>query len=176
MTRNKSTINYLLCLIYEVVLISQSDLFKSNLSGITKSFCGYLMSLILALWMTYLIQKVSRKLLDGKLNVILLLATTLSVLVPYQEPTSFISNLHIFSAYFSFATVSAITLFLLHELRWQDKKIVLLFNYFLIIHFIIMVLACHFLVINGLMEIIYLSSVIAIYAYLNLVVERLNKI
>lgn len=127
---------------------------------------GYILVLLFGFLMALALYITLKKFEGLKLKYLAPLACVLAVIVPYGEGV--ISSIHILCCYLSFALLSSVTLYLLYQLALYNLKAKVLLKLDLLTLFMIGGLYLHFMVINNLIEFIYITLNLLIYAYLDL--------
>ena len=148
---------YCLIPLVGTVLIAQDDLLIGNISGLTVNPVFYGIVLVYCFCMGLTFAKTIKKICNRKWAIVGLIAVVMAIIVPYSFENSLIANLHVLNAYFGFTVFSIVLFKTINNFKIYNYQLAKYLNCFaMLIYLIILFMAMHFMVINGLMEIIYL--------------------
>lgn len=164
-----SLLIYPLSILLEVAICLKGDLLINNISGTVSSLNDYLLTLILGLILGISFSMALSRICNKSIKILVFLSCLLPVFIPYFENGRIvISNMHIIMAYAGFALLTSLTLYILFKLTMQNKKVKIVLRLYILMLMIILALNLNFMVINNLMELIYLVSSSLTYGYIKL--------
>lgn len=174
--KNKvAVISLLAYLILMISLLLQTDLFISNLSGLTADPSFYLVILSANTAAAAVIFLAFKPLVFDKSVYLTALAFIVSALVPYNSDP-LIMNLHIVLEYGSFIVLNVGHYRLLLQLSLYDqKRSSKLIRFYYAVMAMLAVLFMTFMAVNGLMEMIYLSTLIIQLSMVLIGIEKANN-
>lgn len=151
---------YYLVIIQTAFLAFSVDPFRENISIAAKQpifhFLLVLNNLLLASLLYQTVKKVGQK----RAAIWLFFSCLSVVILPFRQPGEIISELHVLIAYLAFTIVTAVILKTVWEFRLIDHKEALkLFKIFFVSAFIFFVLYAKYLLINSILELLYILTI-----------------
>lgn len=158
-----SRIFYPLLLIYEIAICLKSDLFISNLSGLTLNFQGYIEVMLLALLLGMAFFMAIRQKVNFKIKYGIFISAIVPGMIPYTQAGSLISTIHVLIAYLCFAVFVGLSLYILYMFALKSSKGKVLLSVYLVMLMVVFVLNLKYMAINGIIELLFLSTNIVVY-------------
>ena len=155
---------YYLLMLSMILLTSSVSIFSENISAISHNLFGYLLILINNLLMAILSYSTMKKLCKKGICLIGFLGYLIPVILPYYSAGEFISEAHITLAFSGLVMLTASIIKMLYELSKFDFNLAKrLYVRCFICAFLIILIYSKFLLINGLMEIIFTITILSIF-------------
>ena len=155
---------YYLLMLTMVLLTGSVSIFKENISAISHYPLGYLLILINNLLMALLSISTMKKLCSRSVCLVAFLGYIIPVVLPYFSAGEFISELHITLAFSGLILLVGSIIKMLYELSKLNYLLARkLYNLCFISAFVIVLIYSKFLLINGLMEIIFTVTILSIF-------------
>ena len=172
--RQNRIISYLATFISMISLFIGTDLFKGNVSGSTNDIVYMIKLWIFGISLSTCVNGLFKE-IDKRSSFFSVLWIIIAVILPYDRSLIILADLHVLFGYIGFFGLTSTYMYILFRYQTYNRKLAdVLISIFSAIIISILALYMVFLGVNGLMELIYLFSLVIISLIIELDYARIS--